>query len=46
MGNIVPAVRVYGWRRLVALKEQLPGILVSGSEEPRQGLVLLRIEFP
>ena len=46
MGNIVPAVRVYGWRRLVALKEQLLGIFVSGSEEPLQGLVLLRVELP
>ena len=46
MGRIVPAVRVYGRRRLVALKKQLPDILMSGSEEPLQSLVLLRIEFP
>ena len=46
MSNIVPAVQVYGWRHLVALKEQLPGIFVSGSKEPLQGLVLIGVEFP
>ena len=46
MGNIVPVVRVYGWRCLIALKEQLPGIFVGGLEEPHQGLMLLRIEIP
>ena len=46
MGNIVPAVRVYGRRRLVALKEQLPGTFMSGFEEPLQGMVLLRVELP
>ena len=45
MGKIVPTIRVYGRRLLAALEEQLPGIFVSGSEEPRQSLVLLRIEF-
>ena len=45
MGNIVPAVRVYGGRRLIALKEQLPGIFVSGSEEPFQSYVLLWVEL-
>ena len=46
VGKIVPTVRVYGRRLLVALEKQLPGIFVSGSEEPHQGLVLLRIELP
>ena len=46
MGKIVPTVRVYIRRLLIAFKEQLPDIFVSGSEEPLQGLVLLRIKFP
>ena len=46
MGVIVPAVRINNRRLLVALEEQLPGIFVSSSEQPLQGLVLLRIEFP
>ena len=46
MGKIVPTVRVYGQRLLVALEEQLPRVFVSGAEEPFQGLMLLWIEFP
>ena len=46
MGQIVPAVLVHLRRCLVALEEQLPDIVMCGSEEPFQGLVLLRIEFP
>ena len=42
----MPAVRVYGRRLLIALKEQLPGIFVSSSEEPLQGLVSPRIKLP
>ena len=44
--NVMPALRIYGRRYLVALEEQLLGIFVSSFEEPSQGLVLLRIEFP
>ena len=46
VGKIVPTIRVYGRRLLVALEEQLPGTFVSSSEEPFEGLVLRRIEFP
>ena len=46
MGEVVPAVRVYGWQRLVALEEQLPDIFVCGSKEPLQGPVLFLVEFP
>ena len=46
VGNVVPTVRIYGWRRLIAFEEQLLGVFVSGSEEPFQSLVLLRTEFP
>ena len=46
MGMIVPVVRVNDRRLLVALEEQLPGTFMSSSEEPFQGLVLRRIEFP
>ena len=46
MGVIVPTVQIYDRRLLVALEKQLLGIFVSSSEEPSQGLVLLRIEFP
>ena len=46
MGVIVPTVRIYDRRLFVALEEQLPGIFVSSSEEPSQGLVLRQKEFP
>ena len=46
MGQIMPAVLGGLRRHLVALEEQLPDIFLRGSEEPLQGLVLLRIEFP
>ena len=46
VGKIVPTIRVNGRRLLIALEEQLPGVFASGAEEPYQGLVLLRIEFP
>ena len=46
MGQGVPAVLGCLRRRLVALEEQLPDILVRGSEELLQGLALGRIELP
>ena len=44
--NVVPVVRICGRRCLVVLEEQLPGVFMSGFEEPLQGMVLLRIELP
>ena len=46
MVNIVPTIRIRGWQYLVALEEQRPGIFVSCSEEPLQGLVSPRIKLP